>query len=508
MEQQPPSTKPSYGKSTEELIEKLRRSLQRDGDFPASARVVNELKSLTSQSKTTANQITEVILREPSLGTRVLHLVNSSFYRRAKPIMTVSQAVVQIGMRPLAELCAGLVLLQKFVPTARRGGPFATCLKQSIITALLTSQISAEVAAADGDAHTATKDEQGYLVGSFSEIGSLLLAYYFPKIYESAAKRSEAKNVPLDQSIKELTGLTPLQLSVEVLEALNMPAYYQAVLDHTDSFQTTGQMPAPTAAALSAGSVPVEKIARHVTAAQKISRVIVNSTNKAELDRALTELEGSVAINHTILAKTVGSLPTLFKDHCAAIDLNLPALPEFVSNYDPTEKSATSDSAKPSVEEQFGQFVEEIRQTVENREPTATVITSVMETFAWSLSFDRVILLLVDPTRKKLLGRMGLGNLGEIDPKTIERQLGSAAPRYAPDATAFSEARPIFNGDPILPDGWPLAVIPIGYGKRALGVIYADKINPENDELDPREQAAIGVLAELLDRSVGLNSEQ
>jgi HD-like signal output (HDOD) protein len=53
----------------EKLLKRLRNALQRDGDFPASAKVVSELKRLTSDPKTTANQITEVILKEPSLGT-------------------------------------------------------------------------------------------------------------------------------------------------------------------------------------------------------------------------------------------------------------------------------------------------------------------------------------------------------------------------------------------------------------------------------------------------------
>jgi hypothetical protein len=249
-------------------------------------------------------------------------------------------------------------------------------------------------------------------------------------------------------------------------------------------------------------------VAKHVAAAQSISRVIVNSNSKSELDRVLAKIDKEYKISSDILSKTVGSLPTLFKDHCSAIELNLPSLPEFVANYDVNEPAKASDSCHTKIEEQFSQFVEEIRQTVENREPTATVITSVMETLAWSLSFDRVILMLVDGSRKKLQGRMGLGSLSDIDPKTIERPLGEGAHRYAPDANAFAEARPIFNGDPVLEDGWPLAAIPIGYGKRALGVIYADRVNPASDELDPREQAAIGVLAELLDRSVGLNSDQ
>lgn len=201
------STNKRYEQSAEELLNKLRRALQRDGDFPASAKVVNELKVLASQPKTTANQITEIILREPSLGTRVLHVVNSSFYRRSKPIMTVSQAVVQIGMRPLAELCAGLVLLQKFVPTARSGGPFATCLKKTIITALVTSELET-----NETKKTSKNEEEGFLCGSFAELGVLLLAYYFPQIYESALKRAEAKKVTFAESLQQLTGITPLDV--------------------------------------------------------------------------------------------------------------------------------------------------------------------------------------------------------------------------------------------------------------------------------------------------------
>ena len=45
-----------------------------------------------------------------------------------------------------------------------------------------------------------------------------------------------------------------------------------------------------------------------------------------------------------------------------------------------------------------------------------------------------------------------------------------------------------------------------GFGQRAIGVIYADRVNSVAQELDAREQAAIGMLAELLDRSISVNS--
>lgn len=497
--QTPTSGKIDAGSVTsEQFLEKLRKALRRDGDFPASAKIVAELRKLTSDPKTTANQVTEVILREPSLGTRVLHLVNSSFYRRAKPIMTVSQAVIQIGMKPLSELCAGLVLLQKFIPLARRGGAFADCLQKTILTSLLSSNISAELSATN---QTVKVDETGYLAGSFSELGTLLLAYYFPQVYESAIKRAESKRQDLSQSISEITGLSPSQLSIEVIEALGLPKFYRDTIVNAQSVATPG-------AAANSQPMPEElaRVSKAIFAAQNISDVVVHSKNKQQLDAIISSVTAKIGLPPRALNSIVGELPNTFKNHCSSIELQLPSLPEFVEAYSEATPAGGTEQPSSLQEDKFAQFVDEIRQAVESHEPPATVITTVMETFAWSLNFDRVLLLLIASGKRKLVGRMLLGRMENFNPQTFERPVGNEANPYAPDATAFRESRPVFNGDPLLDKGWPLAVIPVGFGQKAIGVIYADRTATESRELSGREQAAIGVLAELLDRSISLHS--
>lgn len=486
----------------EQFIEKLRNALRKDGDFPASAKIVSELRILTSDPRTTANQITEVILREPSLGTRVLHLVNSSFYRRAKPIMTVSQAVVQIGMKPLAELCAGLVLLQKFVPTARRGGAFANCLQKTILTSLLSSSLSSEAKSPGHGPGAASKaDECGYLAGSFAELGTLLLAYYFPQVYESALKRSEQKHVDLQQSIHEITGLSPLQLSLEVVSALDLPEFYREVIQASLGKAVETQTGLPTERA------EVVRLAKSVQSARDISEVLVTSKNQQELEKVLSSVKSNLNLATRAIEKIVGELPQIFKKQCDCIELTLPALPPFVSTYLESKTEGVPASGKASATtDEFMKYVEEIREAVESGESTASIITTVMETLAWNIRFDRVLLLLLGQGRKRLSGRMLLGKTGSLDPKNIERPIGIDASPHASDAQAFRDGRPIFRGDPVLEGGWPLAAIPIGFGQRAIGVIYADRTGDGAPDLSEREQAAIAVLAELLDRSVGMSS--
>jgi len=198
------------------IIKKLEAALHEDGDFPVRTRVVTELRSLAANPNTSIDQITEIILHEPSLGTRILHLVNSSFYQRRAPIMTVSQAVVQIGMRGLTELCAGLVLMQRFIPSAQRGGIFADNLKKCILTSLLASALVGRLGSEE-------EAERGYLAGTFFSMGPLLLAYYFPQVYASASQRAEARRQSLTQSITETIGLSPVDLSIGIVKALAIP---------------------------------------------------------------------------------------------------------------------------------------------------------------------------------------------------------------------------------------------------------------------------------------------
>ena len=503
-----------------EFLEKLKKALSRSGDFPASARVVSQLRELVSNPDTSTNQVAELILGEPSLGARVLHVVNSSFYKRAKEIYTVSQAVVQIGMRPLAELCSGLILLQKFIPAARKGGPFATCLKRTITTALLTSSLTSEMNkdSNGGSEEKTGKDEAGYLTGSFAEMGTLLLAYYFPKLYESAEKRSQTKNQPLAKSIKELVGLSPFEISKEVISELKLPQKYIDVIDQGNTLleeptkKTSKAMEsnkdAPLIYSLYAGS--------------RLSTAITDGNSGDEIQDVLDELHNIVPLENVSMSEVLGSLTEAFEDYCSALELKLPKLPEELKEYreqkarEKEQDEGISESGegaeessprqKLSEEEQFAEFVEEIRAAVENREPSASVITTVMETCAWGLGFDRVLLMLLAPGKKHLAGRMLLGNIEGFNPKEFTRPIGKEASSYAPDAASLSEGRPVYRGDPLFDEGWPFAAIPVGFDKRSVGVIYADRTNDGDKELSAREQAAISVLAELLDRSISMNS--
>lgn len=491
---QEPIEAPGAGLSAEQFIVKLRGALQRDGDFPASAKVVADLRLLANDPRTTASQLTEVILQEPTLGARVLNLVNSSYYRRGKPVMTVSQAVIQVGMKALIDLCAGLILLQKFVGTGRRGGAFAMCLQQSLITSLLSSSFAST---SSGNQQKSAVEESGYLAGSLAELGPLLVAYYFPQVYDRATKRAETKGQLFSQSLYEIIGISRTQLSLEIVAALELPDFFREVLTAAEEPQVING----AKGGLTPDTAAIRRVGNAIYAARSIAETITANRGAAELTNTLNRVTREIGVEPSAVATTVGDLPAMLAKHCAAIEVNLPSLPAFVTAVGAKVASASPEATAGHNEDRFNQYADEIRAAVKSREPPASIITTVMETLVWGLDFQRVLLLLATPGRKGLSGRMALGNIAQIDPKSIQRSLEDGFIQAAPDAVAFRQGRPVFLGTPLLPGGWPLVAIPVGFEARCIGVVYADRLDSKTS-LSEREQASIGLLTELLDRAI------
>lgn len=477
------------------VVERLKNALRSDGDFPVRAKIVNELRTLVNNPNAQVDKITEVILREPALGTRVLHMVNSAFYQRRQPIMTVTQAVMQIGMRALSDLCAGLVLMQKFIPAAQRGGIFAEGLRKSILTSLITSTLVAE----KGDASGA---ERGYLAGTFYNLGYLLLSYYFPQVYETAEKRAMARNLSVTQSVAEVIGIGPLELSLEVVESLQIPQYYRDVL-------TEAKHPFKSEHPPGANTM----LAHALQASAMIADAMGLGGTREILESTLNTIAADTAFSRELLDSMILKLPGVFEQHCQLIEIDFLTLPEFVINYsalnvpgEPVPPAANNGDEEEEGDKALRAYLDDIRQAISLREPLSSIITAAMEVMTFALGFDRALLLMADDERRILHGKMVLGHKVQIDPKTIHRELASGS-AHSPDIKAFKKGSCEIFGDPLFKDGWPFAALAVGNASSARGVIYADRLtlNGEEQPLDEKTQAALSILVDLLEQAVRTN---
>ena len=475
--------------SDDEILKKLKRALRSDGDFPVRAKVITELKVLAIRPNTPINQIAETILKEPALGTRVLHLVNSAFYQRSRPITTISQAVIHLGMLVLCDLCAGLVLLQRFRPAAKRGGFFADNLKKSITTSLLASKFAAKSPEPEISEH-------GYLAGSFYCIGSLLLAFYFPQVYESAARRAVARAQSVSQSISEILGIKPLELGQTILDALKIPEFYSNVL--VDSYKSLDQTKAK-------GNK--HNLGHSVAVAARLADSIFDKQNLSDLKNCISTLDQISDFSESELYDLILRLPEEFEQHCQMIDMAFLTLPDFLIDF---VASSIESSQEENMDGEVGSSVTfsdgigELKQAIKNNEPLSSIMTLTMEILVYAMGFDRAVLLLADPSQSSLIGKMALGKPLEVNIKTINKKFDEKHIKD-PDILAFRQGAAQIFGKALFTDGWPFAAIPVGIEGSCRGIIYCDKLtdkNKHNHPLDNQQQAALSVITDLLNKAV------
>lgn len=465
------------------IIERLQAALRKDGDFPVRARVVAELRELAAKPRTPIEQISELILREPTLGTRVLHLVNSAFYRRPQPITTITQAVTALGMKALSEMCAGMVLMQKFIPAAKKGGVFADSVRRTIITSLLSNRIASYVKL-DGLA------EQGYLAGTFFSLGQMLLAYYFPQVYETAAKRAHARGKEVSKSIAELMGATAEEVTLSIVDALAIPDYYRDVmaLAHKPLEQRRGD-----------GSKVALSVA--VSSAAQFAEAIVHG-NELQLEQVLNSLVAKKLLPKEKFQQALCELPDLFKEHCKMVELDMLTLPDFILNYKDVVSGKIVPPPPPTYEENsFPRYVAEIKAATEGKEPLSVITTLALEALVYGLGFERALLLYADSEHERLNGRLSLGKPTPVGVKSIERVCEDFPDSV--DIKCFESGLPQYLGDGLFEDGWPYVCVPIGVKDYCKGVIYADIVTKSDTKpIGENEQAALSVLTDLLDAGV------
>jgi HD-like signal output (HDOD) protein len=164
-------------------------------EFPALSRSMEQV-IVTVEADASIQHITNVILKDYSLTLRILRTANSAPYnRRGRPIRSVSQAIMMLGVEAVREMAIGGVREEHF-PKHSPG------FKELILLSLLTANHAFEIAERIGY----PQREEAYLCGMFRNLGEVLVACYQPRGYAAVLLRMQEGRIPVLQACQETLG--------------------------------------------------------------------------------------------------------------------------------------------------------------------------------------------------------------------------------------------------------------------------------------------------------------
>lgn len=207
--------------------------LQKIKELPPLPLVVQKLVKVMDDDRSSAGDISKVLSSDQAMASKVLKLVNSSFYGLSGTVSTISRAVVILGVAAIRNLALGLSVAR--IMTRGQAGD----LQGRFWAHSLAAAAAAETLARAGGY---PDPEEAYIAGLLHDIGHLVFLMALPEEF------LDLMNGDLDQlqvREKEVMGLGHAQAGQKLLKHWKLPRHLEQAVrfHHTGSVITSAEDP-------------------------------------------------------------------------------------------------------------------------------------------------------------------------------------------------------------------------------------------------------------------------
>lgn len=199
----------------ERLLRIIEDELQ---DLPPLPAVVMRVMQTINDPTTSAADLNRLISGDPALASKILRLVNSSYYGFPRRISTITHAVVILGFNTVRNLTTSLGVFNAFDP----GGQKTAMDRDKFWAHSLGTAIAAGVVARRKNI-SAKAVEEVFVGGLLHDIGKLFLDQYFPDQYAIALKLALAAKISIWDAEKTALGVGHALVGKRIAEKWNLP---------------------------------------------------------------------------------------------------------------------------------------------------------------------------------------------------------------------------------------------------------------------------------------------
>jgi len=147
--------------------ERLQATVGRIDSLPSTPRLFSALSKALDDEKTTADTIAAIVREDPAMSSKVLQVVNSSFFSSGTSVSDVRAAVVRLGMKTIRNLALGIGAFDSLGKGHSLASSAVDALQKR---SLAIAQLASRIAQGRDDPDTA------FMAGLVCDVGELILA--------------------------------------------------------------------------------------------------------------------------------------------------------------------------------------------------------------------------------------------------------------------------------------------------------------------------------------------
>lgn len=200
-------------------LEFLLRKIRHRSDFPSFSKHVTEINQKASVSLanySTASELANAILKDFSLTSKLLRLVNSSFYGQfSGKITTVSRAVVILGFEQV-KMAASSILLFEHLKNQSQSEELQDAALGSFTSGVLAQELAVQIGFEEY--------EEAFISSMLHNLGRYLVMFYFPEEGRQIKDLMEQKGIDEKNAVRTILGISYEDLGIGVANKWNFPA--------------------------------------------------------------------------------------------------------------------------------------------------------------------------------------------------------------------------------------------------------------------------------------------
>jgi serine/threonine protein kinase len=515
----------STGAGGSSTLDFLLRRMRHKSDFPALSDAVVRIQGMATSETESVGSVTNEILKDVALTNKLLRLVNSAHYARGNSIGTVSRAVSLVGFNGIRNMALSLVLLEHMQDKVH-----ANVLKEEFLRSLMAGAIASELCP------EVRGNEEAFIGAMFHNLGRLLAAFYFPEEAREVRGLISSSRQPVSETSASASvlGLSYEELGIGVAKAWGLPDSLQRCMRHP-----VGESPV---------AMPVDASERQrwvVTAANDMADVLLRCDAKdvnVQLAQVSKQYAKTLGVTPGAMQAATGEARNKLIDMATAMEIRvlpgsaasrllkmpvdepgsrqeldakaadeltplaLHATTQTMPESTPAQASGPAPRDPQHVTQTLAAGIQDITNSMVEDFKLTDVLRMILETMFRAMEFQRIIFCMRDPKTDALTGRFGLGGGVEKIVKSFNVLLkatpsdlfaavcNKGADTMIKDATAAHIADHLppwyhkeFNAPTFL-------LLPLMIKGKPFGLIYADKKEKGDLELDEKELAMLRTL--------------
>ncbi|MCP3900700.1 MAG: HDOD domain-containing protein [Desulfobacteraceae bacterium] len=201
----------------EKLVEHIFEKITDEVSFKSFSNQMTEVNKILKMEYSSANDMARIMQKDVALTSKLLKLVNSSFYgqRVKRKVSTISEAMIILGTKEV-KLAATSLKLNELIQSLTKN----KALKNLSLQGLQRSFVAREIAENVG-----LKNSESIQISSILyNFGEYLIALFIPNIYIQIEVLSEKENFTKAKASKSIIGLSYNELGTQIMQKWNLPS--------------------------------------------------------------------------------------------------------------------------------------------------------------------------------------------------------------------------------------------------------------------------------------------